>query len=325
MIEDMLQAVQDIFDGDTSAMSLLALGLCGSAIAFLTQHFRSVRGDVARRVTGVEAAGVKPDNLQSRAAQGGLTNLVGGFIGMLAQSIGQGDPDSARVLRSRLIQAGYIDPQAVIWFFGCRLGGALTFCALVAYGSTLWSPEAGYVSLAIFALVGAGLGFVAPTLALDKRINKLKREHSSGFPDFMDLMVVCAQAGLSMEASINRIAGEIGAAYPSLARNLQMTARELRSGKSLGKSIESLAGRLGIAEASSFSTLLQQSEELGSSLTQSLRTYSDDMRNKRLMKAEEKAYALPAKLVIPLTLFVFPVLLVVLLLPVVISVSSANM
>ena len=94
--------------------------------------------------------------------------------------------------------------------------------------------------------------------------------------------------------------------------------------KPVSRAIESLAHRLGIEEAVTFATLLQQSEELGSSITQSLRAYSDDMRNKRLMKAEEKAYALPAKLVIPLTLFIFPVLLIVLILPVAISVSGMN-
>ena len=99
----------------------------------------------------------------------------------------------------------------------------------------------------------------------------------------------------------------------------------MRSGKTLSSAIDALGRRLGIEEARSFATLLAQSEELGSSLSQSLRAYSDDMRNKRLMKAEEKAFSLPAKLVVPLTLFVFPTLLVVLLLPVVVSVSKINM
>ena len=128
-----------------------------------------------------------------------------------------------------------------------------------------------------------------------------------------------------MEAGIVKIAGELESAYPALARNLQFTTIEMRSGKTLSSAIDALGRRLGIEEARSFATLLAQSEELGSSLSQSLRAYSDDMRNKRLMKAEEKAFSLPAKLVVPLTLFVFPTLLVVLLLPVVVSVSKINM
>jgi tight adherence protein C len=159
-------------------------------------------------------------------------------------------------------------------------------------------------------------------IALNRRIEKSAMEHRGGFPDFMDLMVVCVEAGLSMEAGLQRIATELRESYPSLAMHLEITTVELRSGKTLSASVESFAKRLGIEEATSFATLLTQSEELGSSLSQSLRVYSDDMRNKRLMKAEEKAHALPAKLVVPLTLFVFPTLLVVLLLPVVITVSG---
>ena len=128
-----------------------------------------------------------------------------------------------------------------------------------------------------------------------------------------------------MEAGIVKIAGELESAYPALARNLQFTTIEMRSGKTLSSAIDALGRRLGIEEARSFATLLAQSEELGSSLSQSLRAYSDDMRNKRLMKAEQKAFSLPAKLVVPLTLLVFPTLLMVLLLPVVVSVSKINM
>jgi tight adherence protein C len=254
-----------------------------------------------------------------------MKKSVSAVVGKLARTAGQADHDQSRVLRARLIQAGYYDRQAVIWFFGARLAGLIFGALLCFLAATQLLTEASGAAQGMSALMGALLGFIAPSFALDKRINRLKLEHSSGFPDFMDLMVVCAQAGLSMEASINRIAGEIAVAYPSLASNLENAARELRSGKSLAMTIDSLAKRLGIQEAAAFSTLLQQSEELGSSLTQSLRTYADDMRNKRLMKAEEKAYALPAKLVVPLTLFVFPVLLVVLMLPVVVSVSKSGL
>ena len=323
MIDDLLAAITDLFDNDTTLMTLAALALVGSALLMLVMRMVGARTDVQRRVSGTDseqaaAASQKPESAP-------LKGRVSSLIGALANTVVQPDSSQTRVLRTRMIQAGIYDRRALLWFFMFRVIGGLVFAAVACAVAWYFEPEMGYAKLAMFALVGTGLGFVAPSIALDKRINRLKGEHTSGFPDFMDLMVVCAQAGLSMEAAINRIAGEIGAAFPSLARNLELTAAEIRSGKPLSKAIESLALRLGIAEASSFATLLQQSEELGSSLTHSLRTYSDDMRNKRLMKAEEKAYALPAKLVVPLTLFVFPVLLVVLMLPVVISVSGANL
>ena len=144
-----------------------------------------------------------------------------------------------------------------------------------------------------------------------------------GFPDFMDLMVVCAEAGLSMEAAIERIARELVEGYPSLAENLYMVSLEIRAGKSFTEALERMGERLAIEEATMLATLLQQSAELGTSLSQSLKVYSDEMRNKRMSRAEEKAYALPAKLVVPLTLFVFPVLIVTLMYPAVVRVAGA--
>ena len=320
MIDDLLRAVNDLFGNNEMLASVVAAGLCASAVLWIVNHLMDARGDIERRVNaapiGEEAAPLPPS---------GARETLGGLVTQMAGAAGQTDWERSRVLRSKLIQAGYYDRQAVVWFFGARVGSAVLFGILGLALSLSMASESNAPVAAIFTLCGVAMGFVAPSFALDRRIARLQREHSSGFPDFMDLLIVCVQAGLSMEAGINRIAGEIGVGYPSLCRNLELTAREIRSGKPLAMAIDSLAQRLGINEAKSFSTLLQQSEELGSSISQSLRTYADDMRNKRMMKAEEKAYALPAKLVIPLTLFVFPTLLIVLMLPVVISVSNANM
>jgi tight adherence protein C len=122
---------------------------------------------------------------------------------------------------------------------------------------------------------------------------------------------------------MERISRDLARDYPSLARNLGFMSLELRAGKSTREALENLAMRLGIPEAKSFATLIQQSEELGSSLVQSLRVYSDEMRQKRLARAEEKAHALPVKLVVPLALFIFPVILGVTLMPVALKLFRA--
>jgi tight adherence protein C len=166
------------------------------------------------------------------------------------------------------------------------------------------------------------IGYLVPSFYLKRRIGRRTTQHRMGFPDFMDLMVVCSEAGLSMEASIDRIARELVEGYPSLAENIYMACLEMRAGKSFPEALERLGERLNIQEANMLATLLQQSAELGTSLSQSLRVYSDEMRNKRMSRAEEKAYALPAKLVVPLTLFVFPVLIVTLMLPAIIRVMG---
>ena len=164
--------------------------------------------------------------------------------------------------------------------------------------------------------IGGLLGYFAPNVYLSRRIAGRQVEHRAGFPDFMDLLVVCADAGLSMEAALDRVGRELADSYRSLSANVHMATLEMRAGRTLSETLDHLADRLGLEEARSFATLLQQSEKLGSSLTEALRVYSDDMRHKRLSRAEEKAYSLPAKLSVPLTLCVFPVVIIVIMLPV---------
>ena len=125
-----------------------------------------------------------------------------------------------------------------------------------------------------------------------------------------------------MEASLDRVGRELGDSYPSLTANLHMTNLEIRAGRTMSEALEHLGDRLGIEEARSFATLIQQSAELGSSITEALRVYSDDMRHKRLSRAEEKAYSLPAKLSVPMMVCIFPVLFVVILLPVFVRLQS---
>jgi tight adherence protein C len=158
-------------------------------------------------------------------------------------------------------------------------------------------------------------GYFGPSFYLGRRIASRQNEHRAGFPDFMDLLVVCAEAGLSIEAALDRVGRELAVSYRSLSANIHMATLEIRAGRTLSEALEHLGDRLGLEEARSFATLLQQSSELGSSLTEALRVYSDEMRHKRLSRAEEKAYSLPSKLSVPLILCIFPVLVVVTLLP----------
>jgi tight adherence protein C len=160
------------------------------------------------------------------------------------------------------------------------------------------------------------VGYFAPNVVVNRRIVTRRSEHRAGFPDFMDLLVVCANAGLSMDAALTRVGRELADSYPSLSANIYMATLEMRAGRSLSDALEHLGERLGLDEARSFATLLQQSEEFGSNLSDALRVYSDDMRHKRLSSAEEKAHSLPAKLSVPLMLCVFPVVLIIIMLPV---------
>jgi tight adherence protein C len=142
-----------------------------------------------------------------------------------------------------------------------------------------------------------------------------EREYREGFPDLLDLLVASVEAGLSLDAAVTRVTDELQRRYPILAEHLRVLTLELRAGRSRKDAWVAMADRLGIDEARSLATMLRQAEEMGTSLGETLAVFSDDMRAKRMLYAEEKAMALPAKMMLPLILFIFPCLIGVLMLP----------
>ncbi len=226
-----------------------------------------------------------------------------------------------KLLRHRLMLAGIYDPRGPAYFFLARLALAVGLAAAVFFGLPLAHIHGGTTSWLL--LLAAGVcGYQAPTFYLDRRIAARRKEHRAGFPDLLDLMVICADAGLAMEASLDRIGRELADSYPSLAANIHMANLEIRAGRTVIEALDHLSERLGLEEARSFAALIQQSDELGSSISTALRVYSDDMRHKRLSRAEEKAYSLPAKLSVPMMVCIFPVLFIVILLPVIVRMAT---
>lgn len=316
---DPIDALSTFSENGTLVLALLVLSGCGLAAMGVAGAVQG-RGDIKRRTMAGLAdapspapAGARPVNARAEA-QASLHRLVG----FIETTFSGGDPHEKKLIRLQLVQAGFFDQRAIAYFFAARLGAAFAFAvAAFLLAPLVWSEP----TMANRWMAAGGLGIVgyfAPNFYLRRRIAKRIDQHRMGFPDFMDLMVVCAEAGLSMEAAIERIARELVEGYPSLAENLYMVSLEIRAGKAFTDALERMGERLGIEEASMLATLLQQSAELGTSLSQSLRVYSEEMRNKRMSRAEEKAYALPAKLVVPLTLFVFPILIVTLMYPAVV-------
>jgi len=303
-----------LLDGGSTTMVGLLVFLATGTLAFAIMAVVRVQGSVKRRtanigrVDGIERAGSARALRYSslRAAQRVIEYTTKHYSS-------SGNEKEAKVLRRRMIQAGLYDQRAVAYFFLGRIVFAIGMATVVF----LFLPiEQGTPAFWIWTGVAGFIGYMAPSLYIDKRIRSRKAEHQAGFPDFMDLLVVCADAGLSMEAALDRVGRELGDSYPSLTANLHMTNLEIRAGRTMSDALEHLGDRLGIEEARSFATLIQQSAELGSSITEALRVYSDDMRHKRLSRAEEKAYALPTKLALPMMICIFPVLFVVILLPV---------
>jgi tight adherence protein C len=280
------------------------------------------RGDVKRRLKVDKAsAAALPAVAQPRKN----TNAVREKAVRTAQEFyAKSDPENVARLRMKLIQAGYMDPRAVGAFFLVRFA-AFAGLALFALLADHWAAgEASSTSRWTFIGMTGAFGYFLPGLVLARKVRTKMREYRNGFPDFMDLMIVCSDAGMSMEAGIERVSKELAKTYPSLSQNLQFLSLELRAGRSLDDALKSLADRLNLDEVRSFATLLQQSKELGTSLSGALRVFSDEMRHKRMSKAEEKAHALPAKMSVPVTVCILPVVLMIAIIPLIVKVRGMN-
>ena len=306
--------LSDIFRDNANVMMALLVFLATGTLAFSLMAFARVRGAVKKRTArlmGESERAAKP----TRSLRYSSLKAMSQLLEYTTKHYSGSDNDNMKVLRRRLIQAGIYDSRGVAYFFIARTALAIGLAVLLFLFIPIFASNSGSFFW-LLVIVGGIAGYVGPSMYIDRRIAARKVEHRSGFPDFMDLLVVCADSGLAMEASFERIGRELGDSYPSLTANIHMTNLEIRAGRPLKDALERFADRLALEEAHSFATLINQSIDLGSSITDALRVYSDDMRHKRLSRAEEKAYALPAKLTVPMMVCIFPVLFVVILLPV---------
>jgi tight adherence protein C len=308
-------------DSNTIFMALLIF-LAAGTLAFSLMAAVRVRGAVKKRTARLMDDEERKAN-HGRSLQYSSAMALGKLIEYTTKHYSDSNEGNMKVLRRRLVQAGIYDPRGVAFFFIGRTVLAIGLAAAVFVLLPLVRPTGG--SFFWLMVVAGGLaGYVGPSMYIDRRISARTLEHRSGFPDFMDLLVVCADSGLSMEASLERVGRELGQGYPSLSANIHLTNLEIRAGRNLKDALEQFADRLALEEARAFATLINQSIDLGSSITDAMRVYSDDMRHKRLSRAEEKAYALPAKLAVPMMVCIFPVLFVVILLPVIVRLHMGH-
>lgn len=242
----------------------------------------------------------------------GLTRIEPGRVGL--------GPDAYLRLRLRLVRAGIFNPDGPVAFTLVRWGGLvlvpLLGAALLATLAPYWSVAAKASTLLLLLI----LAYLAPAAYLSRRAGEQRSAYQNAFPDVLDMLVVCINAGLSLEAALERIARELGPDEASLRVNLDLMAAEARAGRGTSEALRDFAERLDLPEARSLAALLQQTIELGTDVAGTLRIFSDEMRDKRMSRAEERAAALPPKLTLPLGLFIFPVVLIVVLTPAVIRV-----
>lgn len=239
----------------------------------------------------------------------------------LQRQLAQSDKKQVGIVKSRLIQAGYYHPSAVEIYYSARIALAI---GLAVVWSIIWFllPTTGINGL-VLVLGGATFGYYFPALALHLRVKERQTAFRYGMPDAMDMILVGVEAGLSLPAAIKHLCEEFGDAHPVIAEQFRLVTLEFQAGKSRPDALASLARRMDVQEARVFSTMIAQSETLGTSLATTLRVLSDEMRRDRILNAEKKAAELPVKMAIPLVLLIFPALFSVIMTPLMIRIFRA--
>ena len=220
-------------------------------------------------------------------------------------------------LRRDLIRAGFFRVDAIKYYIFARVATVVVLAIAALLAEQFLANSNWYLKLGLVAVVML-LAVLGPDAYIARRKRRLHLGFRIAFPDMLDLLVVCIDAGLSLEAALDRISGEISRQNRHLGANLQIMGAEMRAGRSTIDALASLADRLGLDEARSLAAMLRQSIELGTDVGDALRAFSDEMRDRRLLRAEERANQLPVKMVGPLGLFIFPVILGIAMVPVII-------
>ena len=224
-------------------------------------------------------------------------------------------PPTEKASRTQLlmIRAGYRSPEALLAMRGMKLIFPVGMLAGV-YFSGLYRINAFFIPVVAFAL-----GYLLPDMWLTWRVGARQRKLRRGLPDALDLLVICVEAGLGLDQALMKVSQDMKISHPQLSEELQFVNLEMRIGKTRIDALRELARRTGLDDIKALTAMLIQTERFGTSIAQSLRVYSDDMRIKRRQRAEEMSAKTSVKMVPPLVFFIFPALMVVILGPAVLT------
>ena len=309
--------------------SMLA-GIAAAAVVFAIYNAVTVRDPMSRRVKALNArreelkagiikgGGKKRQSLVRRSEATDKVKDTLANMKVLQES-------QVKIIQQKLAQAGYRNKELAVFVIMARLvlPVVLGFLAVVLIYWVNYFPEWGSTKrfMAFAALVVAG--YKGPELFLKNKSKKRTDLIRKGLPDALDLLVICAEAGLTVDAAFNRVAKELGRAYPELGDEFALTAIELSFLTERRQAFENFAYRVNLDSVRGVVTTMIQTERYGTPLASALRVLSAEFRNERMMRAEEKAARLPAIMTVPLILFILPVLFVVILGPAACSISDA--
>ena len=272
------------------------------------------REQMVQRLSAVISPEKKQRNLMETIQESGFS--LSGVVEHLEKVIPKSQAEIG-VTQQRLIRAGYRSESAINAFYGAKALVPLTFAILVfATGVGKDNPFVMYVC-------ALGLGFLAPDFWLGRQIKVRQAKIRRGLPDVLDLLVICIEAGLSLDQATKRTTEELMQAQPAICDELNIVVLEQRAGRPRADCWKHLAERTDVDSLRNLVTVLIQSEQFGTSIAKTLRVHSDTLRTQRIQKVEEMAAKTTVKLVFPLVLFIFPSLFLVVLGPAMITMSDS--
>jgi tight adherence protein C len=283
-----------------------------AGITFSVGHLITSRSRLQRRLP----AGARMSDALTLTSGDNLDSLVGEPFTEDRFGVGE---KLRKELRLKLVRAGYFTQHAIQFYVLARVCAAIAVPSLVLLSCALLSPNLSTVNFTLIVATSVGVGILGPGAYLSHRQSLQIIEYRLTFPDLLDLLTVCVTAGLTVEASFERIRDRLSKRSRALGHNIELMGAEMRAGRSSVDALGAFADRLGLDEAASFVAVLRHSVELGGDVATTLREFSEDMRSKRMLLAEKKANELPVKMVVPLALGIFPVILMIVLLPVILK------
>jgi len=315
----MLTALHDMITAQMGPMGpLLVTGGLGLALVFVTLPFMvRKKAEPFDKLKATNRAVDRSADRASREAELRRSSDRNDKLNKFAHFLEPQDKEQMSAARLKMLRAGYRSKNSVRMFHAMQfLLGIGLLVAGMAYTFFVSRVQTlDLQAMAMSTLLPAAAGYYLPTYWVQRRLQTRQQNITEGFPDALDMMLVCVEAGQSLDQSISRVAKEIAPAYPDLAEEFEIVSQEVRAGKERVTVLRDMSERVGLADITSFVTTMIQSATFGTSISEALRVYSAEMRDKRVMRAEEKANTLPTKLTLGTMFFTVPPLMVILIGP----------
>ncbi len=286
---------------------VVLLGLLGFYYSALFEKKKGIRERIRKAAASAQN--------ESSAGDAKWIKFLLRTAGRFGESLKPNSEGEMSKLRKKFLRAGYYEENGAVVYFGAKVFFALLFPALsliLKFMVLKALPAQQFLSLILFSAI---TGFYLPDLHLYRKTRERKKKIFEGFPDALDLMVVCVEAGMGLDAAIKRVGDEIALKNKVLSDEFKMLSLELRAGKPRIDALRNLAMRTDLEDVASLVTLLIQTDKFGTRVAQALRVHSDSMRSKRYLRAEEMAAKIPIKILFPLVIFILPALVMTLLGP----------